>query len=86
MLASDKGFLAASGWFSDAWIERVLDEAPARFDRAFDRWRELYRAATRQIEEANAALMRARRPADQAAATSRQQEASGSGIYCSSSK
>ena len=42
VLAADTGFLAASGWFSDAWIERVIDEAPGRFDRAFDRWRELF--------------------------------------------
>ena len=42
VLAADTGFLAVSGWFSDAWIERVIDEAPGRFDRAFDRWRELF--------------------------------------------
>ena len=42
VLAADTGFLATSGWFSDAWIERVIDEAPGRFDRAFDRWRELF--------------------------------------------
>jgi ATP-dependent helicase YprA (DUF1998 family) len=74
VLASDAGLLSAARWFSDAWIERVLDEAPERFDRAFNRWRELYRAAMRQIEEANAALLRARRHEEQAAATSRQQE------------
>ena len=33
----------ATGWFSDAWIERVLDEAPQRFDRAFERWRDVPR-------------------------------------------
>lgn len=75
MLASDTGILATSGWFTNAWIDRVLDEAPQRFDRAFDRWRELYQAATRQLMEAQNALLRARRPDDQAAATARQQEA-----------
>ncbi len=46
VLAADTGFLAASGWFNDSWIERVIDEAPTRFDRAFDRWRELFRGNT----------------------------------------
>jgi ATP-dependent helicase YprA (DUF1998 family) len=75
VLAADTGLLATSGWFSDAWIDRVLDDAPTRFDRSFDRWRELYRAATRQFVEASNALLRARRPDDQATATNRQQEA-----------
>jgi ATP-dependent helicase YprA (DUF1998 family) len=75
MLAPDSGLFASSPWFSDGWIDRVLIEAPQHFDRAFDRWRELYRAATRQLIEAQNALLRARRPDEQALATSRQQEA-----------
>jgi hypothetical protein len=74
VLASDLGLLSVARWSSDAWIERVLDDAPGRFDRVFDRWRDLYRAAMRLIQEANAALLRARRHEEQAAATSRQQE------------
>lgn len=73
MLAADQGLLA--GAFSADWIENVLDEAPRRFEQAFDRWRELYRAATRQLLEAQHALLRARRPDDQQQATARQQEA-----------
>jgi len=75
ILAADVGLLEPTGWFNDAWIDRVLDEAPRRFDEAFDRWRELYRAATRQLMEAQNALLRARRSDDQALAASRQQEA-----------
>ena len=75
ILAADEGHLANSAWFSDEWIDRVIDEAPAQFDRAFDRWRELYRAATRQLLESQTALMRARRPDDQRQAAGRQQEA-----------
>lgn len=75
ILAPDSAVLAAAGWFSEAWIERVLSEAPQRFDRAFDRWRELYRTATRQLMEAQQELLRARRPDDQARAASRQNEA-----------
>ena len=64
ILAPDAGLLEQTGWFSDMWIGRVLDEAPQQFDRAFDRWRELYRAALRQLLEAQNALIRARRPDD----------------------
>ena len=61
------GSLTASGWFSDTWIDRVLRGSPAAFDRAFDRWRELYRAALRQLLEAQNALISgaaSRRPRD----------------------
>ncbi len=75
ILNADRGILASSGWFSEEWIDRVLHEAPDRFDRAFDRWRELYRAANRQLLEAQNALLRARRADDQRLATARQQEA-----------
>lgn len=75
VLAADLGILATAGWYSDAWLDRIVSEAAEQFDRAFDRWRELFRAATRQLQESQTALMRARRPDDQAAATSRQQEA-----------
>jgi hypothetical protein len=67
--------LTSASWFTIAWIDRVLDEAPQRFDRAFDRWRELYRAATRQLIEAQNALVRARRSDEQTQAAARQQEA-----------
>jgi ATP-dependent helicase YprA (DUF1998 family) len=74
-LSGDLGTLAAAPWFTEAWLDRVIGEAPERFDRAFDRWRELYRAATRQLTEAQHALQRARARADQDEATRRQQEA-----------
>ncbi|MCX7844690.1 MAG: DUF1998 domain-containing protein [Candidatus Bipolaricaulota bacterium] len=44
--------LGPSGWFSPQWVEQVVDQAPQEFDRAFERWRELYRAATRLRERA----------------------------------
>ncbi len=31
-------------WFSDDWIQDTLRSAPEALDRAFDRWRELYRS------------------------------------------
>lgn len=38
----------------DNFIRTVAEEAPTHFERAFDRWRNLYEAAHRQLEEANA--------------------------------
>jgi ATP-dependent helicase YprA (DUF1998 family) len=75
ILAADSGLLTAAGWCTTAWIDRVLDAAPQHFNQAFDRWRELYGAATRQLLEAQNALLRARRADEQAQAAFRQQEA-----------
>jgi hypothetical protein len=75
LLDADSGLLTSVGWFTATWIDRILDEAPQHFARAFDRWRELYRAATRQLLEAQNALLRARRSDEQAQAAARQQEA-----------
>jgi len=75
LLAADEGVLATSGWFSDGWIRQVIEEAPRKFDRAFDRWRELYRAAKRQRDAARAEEDRARRLDEQRRAKHRQEEA-----------
>ncbi|MBI2502808.1 MAG: DEAD/DEAH box helicase [Candidatus Latescibacteria bacterium] len=75
ILAADEGVLANSGWYKEEWVGRVLDEAAGNFDRAFDRWRDLYRVAMRQLLEAQQELLRARRADEQALAASRQQEA-----------
>ncbi len=34
-----------AGWMHDGWLDEALKEAPKAFDRACDRWRELYVAA-----------------------------------------
>ena len=39
-------------WNTSAWLDSVLNNAGLTFDRAFDRWRELYRAAIVQRNEA----------------------------------
>ena len=75
LLAADEGVLAASGWFNDDWIRQVIEAAPREFDRAFDRWRELYKAAKRQLETARAEEDRARTPDAQRRARDRQDEA-----------
>ncbi|MBI4516867.1 MAG: DEAD/DEAH box helicase [Deltaproteobacteria bacterium] len=75
LFAADRAVLDATGWFSDAWIEDVVRDAPRRFDEAFDRWRELYRSANRQLTDAQNALRRARSREEQAQALFRQGEA-----------
>ncbi len=40
-------------WYSRDWLKNVLIRAPEEFDAALNRWRELYRAADLQWEEAN---------------------------------
>ena len=46
-------------WLTDDWVEQVVRDAPIEFDRAFDRWRELYRQADRAYD---AAAREAKRP------------------------
>jgi ATP-dependent helicase YprA (DUF1998 family) len=75
MLSADEGILVTAGWYSDTWIEQVINDAPRLFDQAFNRWRELFRVATRQFSEAQSALMRARRRDEQDVARRRQDEA-----------
>jgi len=75
LLAADRELLDRSGWFNKRWIRQVIEEAPREFDRAFNRWRELYRAATQQLEAAHQELQTARQRESQQKAERRQQEA-----------
>jgi len=75
VLTPDMGILEQTGWFNEDWIDRVLDEAPQQFDRAFKRWRELYRAAVQQREAAYNELKRARTIEDQDKADRKMKEA-----------
>ncbi|HHO59507.1 MAG TPA: DUF1998 domain-containing protein [Thiotrichales bacterium] len=43
--------LEGEPWYKDGWLEMLLQQAPHAFDAAFNRWRELYNAAQRQLEE-----------------------------------
>jgi len=44
--------LERAEWYTDEWLSQVIRSAPERFDRAFDRWRQLYRMAWEQFDEA----------------------------------
>ncbi len=52
ILSSCQEDLTRAGWYTDSWLETVLTNAPQAFDKAFDRWRDLYDAARRQLDEA----------------------------------
>ncbi len=68
--------LETTDWFSGDWLKRQLREAPEKFDRAFDRWRELYRIAEQELRLANEEMQQAIRDRErQARAERRQREA-----------
>lgn len=50
--------ITAAAWYRNDWLDDVIAGAPAAFDRACDRWRELYDAAERQLQEARTAIDR----------------------------
>jgi Lhr-like helicase len=74
-LRADEGLLRDAGFLEERWLEQLLEATSEEFDRAFDRWRELYRAAVRQRDAARAEEDRARTREDQNRARARQDEA-----------
>ncbi len=58
VLASAEVALTTTGWYSDQWLANVIARAPAVFDQAADRWRELYAVAERQLLEARSDIDR----------------------------
>ncbi len=63
VLATVMPALRTAPWFQDTpdWLDVQLADAPRAFDRAFDRWRDLYRLADAQLREAIAQRDRAHR-------------------------
>ena len=49
--------LHRSSWWRDGWVEDVVAGAPHAFDRACDRWRQLYRAALDDQREQNRVVL-----------------------------
>lgn len=45
-----------AAWWREGWIEETVERAPARFDRAADRWRGLYRESLVELDSANEIL------------------------------
>ncbi|GAA2073696.1 DEAD/DEAH box helicase [Microbacterium hatanonis] len=44
--------LQGANWWTDAWVRTVIDRAPVEFDRACDRWRDLYASARAEQQAA----------------------------------
>ena len=76
VLAALEEDLAGTSWWYYGWVEDVIANAPASFDRAFDRWRTLYRAALiDQFEQNRRRLDHSLRQQDRDRAASRRREA-----------
>ena len=67
--------LAEAGWFRADWLENTLRRAAETFDGAFDRWRQLFQAATKQLRDAQQQEMTALDPRVQAEARQKIEEA-----------
>ncbi|MEW6300128.1 MAG: DEAD/DEAH box helicase, partial [Thermodesulfobacteriota bacterium] len=65
VLAACAPDLADSGWYTNEWLGDTLQYAAQAFDAAFERWRELYRAAMMQLTNAQQTFYRSRRQEEQ---------------------
>ena len=76
VLATTGEEIRGAPWYSDDWLDDMARSAVKRFDGAFVRWRELYKAATEQRDAARKIIdnPRAARP-DRERADQREREA-----------
>ncbi|WP_217129200.1 protein kinase [Streptomyces sp. AC558_RSS880] len=66
----------ATTWWYDEWIEDRVERAPKEFDAAFDRWRDLFRAAViDQYEQNRRVVDHTLSPGEQGRARTRRREA-----------
>jgi len=78
VLASAAEELRGVPWYTDGWLDEVLDGVERAFDRSCDRWRTLYRAALAQRVTQNKIIgdaSRSQRDKDQARRLRREAEA-----------
>jgi ATP-dependent helicase YprA (DUF1998 family) len=64
VLASIEGELAEADWYHTGWLEDVLADVERQFDRACDRWRDLYQAALKQAKAQDHVIRDASRSID----------------------
>ncbi|MBX5493896.1 MAG: DEAD/DEAH box helicase [Bryobacteraceae bacterium] len=67
--------LADAAWYRPDWLEDTIRHAANAFDRAFDRWRQLFQAATKQLRDAQQQEATALDPKVQAEARQKVEEA-----------
>ncbi len=65
ILLSMQGELAGALWYTPEWLDDTMRQAFARFDRAADRWRRLYRAACNQRDTQHAIISDATKSAEE---------------------
>ena len=53
-----------SDWYTDGWLDEVLDQVAINFDRTCDRWRGLYKAAQAQARAQGLIMLDASRSAE----------------------
>jgi very-short-patch-repair endonuclease len=61
VLVSIKEDLQSADWYSEGWVEEVLNKVVLSFEQACKRWRSLYRAAAKQRETQHKIVMDASR-------------------------
>lgn len=74
VVGADTASIRAADWFTEEWLEETVHNAPEAFDRAFNRWRELYRAAIQQRDEARQKVDRPRLARDERRAAEQQEQ------------
>lgn len=57
--------IRSAEWYTDAWVAEAVRDAPFAFDRALQRWRDLYRGATERLTEARVAADKPRLSRDE---------------------
>lgn len=68
--------LTNADWYSDRWLDEVLNQVTRAFDQSCERWRELYRAALTQAKQQDKIIRDASRtPADKKEAERLRREA-----------
>lgn len=76
VLATIDAQLQESDWYTEKWLDEQMDHVEFRFERACDRWRDLYRAARSQaIEQQKIILDGSRSPEDKNTAMRLRKEA-----------
>ena len=61
IFGSMKYILEASDWFNADWLTQIFNQIPNQFEKACDRWRDLYKAALHQREQQDAIIRDATR-------------------------
>jgi len=54
--------LSEADWYRPNWLQTVMSEITARFDKSCDRWRDLYHAAREQVKAQNKIILQAGLP------------------------